>query len=126
MSAKESPPGGYRRAESESRAGGLDSGQFTRRHPICPGCTCPASRFPWLHGPDTTPADWRFAWAVHGVYGPMPPEVQRQACIAFAETYGDAALIGALRKALSVPASPGVDLSLCRGLLARLEREVAS
>jgi hypothetical protein len=78
---------------------------------------------PWWLGPSsTTPARWRLAYRLHGLYGPVDRDQVIDACERYAARYGDAALAEALRLALSIPATDGVDLSVAREFAARLTR----
>jgi len=90
-----------------------------------PGCViCRVLAAPrWLGPSETTPAEWRLAYRLHGLYGPMDRDAVLSACQAYAARYGDRALELALRRAVSIPAVYGIDLSVARQILARLSRE---
>ncbi len=90
-----------------------------------PGCViCRVLAAPrWLGSSETTPAEWRMAYRLHGLYGPVDRDAMIDACRVYAAAYGDAGLARALRLAVSIPAAYGVDLSVARQFLARLDRE---
>lgn len=86
---------------------------------------------PWarfLDGSLPQPADWQFAFAIHGLPAPVPQADYAEFFPAFEVVYGIEALISGLRRALTIPPShgSGVDVRQLQTLKAAYTRAQAA